>query len=200
MTWQRDGDDTYNGRWQRDEGNTKTQTNSCRTEGNCSSGHTSHSMVDFSILKSFRVNGHVNKAPKIIQVTWYPPLQGWIKCNTDGACRGSSGLAACGGWQRIWLECDSTSEVAPFSSVVSVPWRIWNRWKRCIDLRKSMNFVVSLSFREGNDSADKLAIYGLDNMGFIRRCRLLLPLCQRAIASGDDEMIVVFKGGAIRVT
>lgn len=72
------------------------------------------------------------------------------------------------GWQRIWLECDSTSEVAPFSSVVSVPWRIWNRWKRCIDLRKSMNFVVSLIFREGNDSADKLAIYGLDNMGFIR--------------------------------
>lgn len=64
---------------------------------NCSSGHTSHSMVDFSILKYFRVNGHVNKAPKIIQVTWYPPLQGWIKCNTDGACRGSSGLAACGG-------------------------------------------------------------------------------------------------------
>ena len=33
-----------------------------------------------------------------------------------------------------------------------------------------------------------------------RRCRLLLPLCQRAIASGDDKMIVVFKGGAIRVT
>ena len=31
-----------------------------------------------------------------------------------------------------------------------------------------MNFVVSLIFREGNDSADKLAIYGLDNMGFIR--------------------------------
>ncbi|MCI20794.1 hypothetical protein A2U01_0041957, partial [Trifolium medium] len=43
------------------------------------------SMTDFAILKFFKINLHHPKAPKILEVFWHPPLQGWIKCNTDGS-------------------------------------------------------------------------------------------------------------------
>lgn len=65
--------------------------------GNQSPGFTSSSMFEFSILKSFKIDGKVNKALLLKQVDWYTPLGPWIKCNTDGAARGSPGIAACGG-------------------------------------------------------------------------------------------------------
>lgn len=58
------------------------------------------------MLKAFNVNWHHSKAPKIIEVIFYPPIQSWIKCNTDGATLGSSGLAACGG---IFKNCSGES-------------------------------------------------------------------------------------------
>lgn len=43
-----------------------------------------NSINEFLILRCFSVAGHPDKAPLIKQIIWYPPLCGWIKCNTDG--------------------------------------------------------------------------------------------------------------------
>lgn len=68
--------------------------------GNYSKGIMSSSMIEFVIMKSFRVNGHLSKAPSIRQVDWFPPLSGWVKANSDGAARGSPGYASGAGLFR----------------------------------------------------------------------------------------------------
>lgn len=91
--------------------NNKTHFKSsvCRTiglsnlSGSIFNGSNSASMAEFVILKNFAVNGHSSPAPKIVQVQWHPPLSPWIKCNSDGAARGSPGLAAAGG---IFRDCN----------------------------------------------------------------------------------------------
>ncbi|MCH92420.1 ribonuclease H protein [Trifolium medium] len=65
--------------------------------GNYTSLTAGPSMTDFQILKFFNVTIHHSKAPKIIEVLWTPPLQGWLKCNTDGSSLGNPGLAASAG-------------------------------------------------------------------------------------------------------
>jgi len=42
------------------------------------------SMSDFSLLKKFDITLHPPRAPKIIEVICHPPMDPWIKCNTDG--------------------------------------------------------------------------------------------------------------------
>lgn len=64
---------------------------------NLSNGFMSTSVSELIMLKAFRVNGHPNKAPKIKQVTWHPPICNMIKCNSDGAAKGFPGLAGCDG-------------------------------------------------------------------------------------------------------
>lgn len=58
------------------------------------------SISEFVILKAFLAKGRSCNAHSIKEVTWIPPICGWIKCNTDGASRGSLGDAACGGLLR----------------------------------------------------------------------------------------------------
>jgi hypothetical protein len=58
---------------------------------------TGSSIVDFQILKAFKVNNHPPRAPRIIEVIWHPPIIGWVKCNTDGSSSGNPGPSACGG-------------------------------------------------------------------------------------------------------
>lgn len=61
-----------------------------------STGFSSNSMQDFQVIKVFRLKCILSPAMAIIEVHWKAPSFGWIKCNTDGASRGSLGLAACG--------------------------------------------------------------------------------------------------------
>ncbi|GAU27662.1 hypothetical protein TSUD_126080 [Trifolium subterraneum] len=49
------------------------------------------------ILNTFNIKIHAPKAPKIKEILWHHPLISWIKCNSDGAARGSLGNAAYGG-------------------------------------------------------------------------------------------------------
>jgi hypothetical protein len=65
--------------------------------GTVTSLTSSPSISDFEILKHFKVAIHHPKAPKIVEVIWSPPLQGWVKCNTDGTSVGNPGIAACAG-------------------------------------------------------------------------------------------------------
>jgi ribonuclease HI len=72
--------------------------------GNLTTLTTSNSIPDFVLLKAFNFNFLYSRAPRTIEVLWQPPIQSWIKCNTDGAALGSTGIAACGGIFRncIW--------------------------------------------------------------------------------------------------
>ncbi|CAJ2628490.1 unnamed protein product [Trifolium pratense] len=52
--------------------------------GNISSCVSSSSMRDFMILKCFNVKLHPPNPLVIKEVIWQPPLEHWVKCNTDG--------------------------------------------------------------------------------------------------------------------
>jgi hypothetical protein len=54
-------------------------------------------MLDFTILKFFKINIHHPKAPNIVEVIWTPPLSSWLKCNIDGSSLGNPGVAASAG-------------------------------------------------------------------------------------------------------
>lgn len=68
--------------------------------GNLSKGVMKNSISDFSMLRAFHISGHLSKAPRILQISWHPPLAGWCKCYTDRTARGSLGIAARGGIYR----------------------------------------------------------------------------------------------------
>lgn len=57
-----------------------------REAGGISKGSMFNTVQD---LKIVGVPCNRGKAPRIVEVTWYPPLAGWIKCNTDGLCKSS---------------------------------------------------------------------------------------------------------------
>jgi hypothetical protein len=52
-------------------------------------------MRDFMILKRLNVNLHPPKPTIVKEVLWQPPLDHWVKCNTDGAS--TSSTSSCGG-------------------------------------------------------------------------------------------------------
>ncbi|XP_004304923.1 PREDICTED: putative ribonuclease H protein At1g65750-like [Fragaria vesca subsp. vesca] len=71
------------------------------------------------------------------------------------------------GWVYLWLESDSVSVVACFSSKsFSPPWNLRVRWNNCLSIIRQMNFRCSHIFREGNMVADKMANLGLSNASF----------------------------------
>lgn len=65
--------------------------------GNLPKGFMHNTMFGFFVFQVFRVSGHPPRAPRILQVSWSPPLPGWYKCNIDGAARGMPRLVAYGG-------------------------------------------------------------------------------------------------------
>lgn len=64
-------------------------------------------------------------------------------------------------WFNLWLELDSLLVVNAFKNKALVPWRLRNRWDKCLNIVSNMNFIVSHIFREGNQCADHLANMGL---------------------------------------
>lgn len=65
--------------------------------GNLSSSCSSGSSADLLLLKRFKVYNKQNKVQSIKEVIWKAPSYNWIKCNTDGAAKGTPGVVACGG-------------------------------------------------------------------------------------------------------
>lgn len=43
------------------------------------------SVHDYTITKTFKVNLNPPKAPKIVEVIWSLPSNGWLKCNTSNS-------------------------------------------------------------------------------------------------------------------
>jgi len=54
-------------------------------------------MIEFRILKHFKVAIHPPNAPQIKEVIWSPPIFNWIKVNTDGAALKNPEKASAGG-------------------------------------------------------------------------------------------------------
>lgn len=126
------------------------------------------------IIKAFDVSCHPRKAPEIMAVVWYPPLPGWIKCNSDGLSK-INGQAACGGafrncrediaffgdffpvilaveaaysnsWRKIWFEMDSEAMLKTFFDPYFVaPWKICKRWEGCLRMLAQMEGCLTSS-------------------------------------------------------
>lgn len=58
--------------------------------GNITNATASSCLQEFTFIKKFNISIHPPKAPQIHEVIWQPPLQQWVKCNTDGAANSSS--------------------------------------------------------------------------------------------------------------
>ena len=55
------------------------------------------SQEDLLVLHNLGVKGRSSIGPAITERHWNLPLQGWTEVNIDGAARGASGQASCGG-------------------------------------------------------------------------------------------------------
>ena len=172
-----------------------------------SKGTMKNTITELCILHRIGIRGRPPKAPRIVEVMWHVPSISCIKINTDGAARGSPGLAGfggifrdhlgrvlgcfagnlglataleaelqavihaiqiatCKGWTSLWIESDSALVIHFLSSIkVNVPWRFVTDWFNCRASLASMNVKVSHIFREGNSVADRLANFGVDNVG-----------------------------------
>ncbi|XP_019458852.1 PREDICTED: uncharacterized protein LOC109358812 [Lupinus angustifolius] len=107
--------------------------------GNCSKV-TSNSCTasDLLLLRTFKIQLKLNKAPKIVEVKWLMPCDGWIKVNTNGAAKGSPGLAGAGGiFRNINGSC-----VAYFASFLGIHSGVY------AELFASIK-VVQLAFNNG---------------------------------------------------
>ena len=74
------------------------------------------------------------------------------------ACMTAIECASLRGWNRLWLELDSSYVVRLLSQRSNlVPWNHRNRWLACLRFLESISFCVSHIYREGNQPADRLA-------------------------------------------
>lgn len=48
-------------------------------------------------MKNLKATINNPKSPSILEVVYHPPMQSWIKCNTNGASNGNPGMSSCGG-------------------------------------------------------------------------------------------------------
>ena len=60
-------------------------------------GFMNNTVTDLIILSRFHIAGIPRPVPKFIPASWLPPPQGWLKINSDGTARGSSGMVGVGG-------------------------------------------------------------------------------------------------------
>jgi len=67
------------------------------TSGNNTAKSSSISMHEFNIMKYFNVSIKPPRAPIIREVIWMPPLDTWIKINTDGSYVKNPAKASIGG-------------------------------------------------------------------------------------------------------
>jgi len=65
--------------------------------GNSSKSSMRNDMFDLNVLKCFDINTRCGKVLHPLPVIWEFPSPDWVKINTDGAARGSPGIAAYSG-------------------------------------------------------------------------------------------------------
>ncbi|XP_061355349.1 uncharacterized protein LOC133299869 [Gastrolobium bilobum] len=115
------------------------------------------------IKQAFGDKGNKKKAGILskIHIAWQPPDYRWIKLNTDGAAKGSPGVAACGGLCRgsdgQWLG-GFAYHVGIVSAFTAELWGIlkgleftWNKGFRKIIIESDSTSVITLFTSKGND-------------------------------------------------
>ncbi|RZC17610.1 hypothetical protein D0Y65_010388 [Glycine soja] len=75
-----------------------------RITSNATKSVMNNSIFDFVFLRSLGIQGHPRKSQIIKQVSWNLFIQGWTKCNIDGAAKGNPS-ARCGGIFRNDRAC-----------------------------------------------------------------------------------------------
>lgn len=65
-------------------------------------------------------------------------------------------------WNQVWFETDSSLVILAIKSSNSIPWSLRNRWYNAMNYLKSMNYIITNIYREGNQVADILANYALN--------------------------------------
>ncbi|PNY04507.1 ribonuclease H [Trifolium pratense] len=136
-----------------------------------------HVSDELAILRNFHVDPRYGPAP-----LWQPPS--YVGSNTGAylgsfSCKLSSSSvlhtelmaivlaiekAFEHGWNKLWVESDSTIAIQVTKDHSMVPWDLRNRWSNC--LSKNMQLLFSHTYREGNSCADKLANHGHQVTGF----------------------------------
>ena len=155
-----------------------------------SKGHMAHSMSEFVISRRLGIHPRYQKGSNIKQVHWWPPIPGFIKCNTDGAAQGSPGPAACGGIFRtstgavagcfaMYLRTKSALEaelLAVMTAVEEAYKRRWHSlWVEC-------------------DS--QLVIYAFNNASFVPwRIRARWKICQQLCGLMTVRVSHIFREG-----
>nr|XP_016475204.1 PREDICTED: uncharacterized protein LOC107796895 [Nicotiana tabacum] len=121
---------------------------------------------------------------KYDKVLWEFPSRGWIKVNTDGACRGNpegreisegtnneseavaivEALKMCKifNFGRIWLQTGSMLLKNIIEESWKPPWYTTKHVKEILILKEQSNIKVTHIFKEGNTLADHIANYALD--------------------------------------
>ena len=74
-------------------------------------GFMDNSQLDLITLRCLGVSGIPKPLQRIYSVIWVPPPVGWVKINTDGAAKGSPGLAGAGGIFKL-SDCSAISSFA----------------------------------------------------------------------------------------
>jgi len=64
-------------------------------------------------------------------------------------------------WNQIWFETDSSLVVMAIKNSFVIPWNLRNRWSNSMIHLGSMNFIITHTYREGNQAADILANFAL---------------------------------------
>lgn len=65
--------------------------------GNSTLRASNGTMANFSFLKHLGITVRLGKNIQTLDVLWSSPLLGWMKVNVDGASKGNTRLAGCGG-------------------------------------------------------------------------------------------------------
>ncbi|XP_058761870.1 uncharacterized protein LOC131635273 [Vicia villosa] len=71
--------------------------------GNNSKKASNSDINNFNFLKKFDINLNPRRQLATLEIYWSPPLDGWIKCNTDGVAIGNPSVDAYGGIFRNHL-------------------------------------------------------------------------------------------------
>ncbi|XP_058757179.1 uncharacterized protein LOC131630417 [Vicia villosa] len=85
-----------------------------------------------------------------------------LRCNSSvhaefGAVIRAMEIAIDRGWQKLWIETDSSMVVKAFSNHCLVPFSFRTRWNYCLQNANFSHIFISHIYREGNSCADFLA-------------------------------------------
>lgn len=125
--------------------------------GSHTSKASNNSIIDFTLLKNLKATINNPKSPSILEVVYHPPMQSWIKCNTDGASNGNPGMSSCGG---IFRNHEATC-IFYFAEALR------NSTSYLTKLCGAMNCIVTHIYREGNQVEDSLTNFGLSLYSFV---------------------------------